>query len=147
MKIRTDFVTNSSSSSFVTITVTLHNGSTLEQEYPMEDIGFQDSLYTLEEKEILDLLSGHESVGDLLAKLNDFYDEMLLDEDEDSLDDIAFSNIAEITVIDKWDCDGDDAGVMIAEYTAESGTWSIQSLTADEEDEENEDDEDWDDED
>ena len=141
MKIRTDFVTNSISSGSVTMSVTLNNGSVIEQEYSMDDIGFHESLYTLTKEEITELLSRHHTIGELIDKLDEFYDGMFRGEEEDALGEITFADISKVAVSDKWAIDGDEGGVLLAEYSANS--WSMQWLSAEDEnycDEDEEDD-------
>ena len=117
------------------VPVELKNGTVIENEYPMDDIGFNDSLYTLTQTEVLELLSGHDTVGKLIDKLDEFYDEMFRNEENDELDVVKFSDISKITVSDAWDCDGIDAGMLVAEYTG--STWVVQRLdTRDDEDDE-----------
>ena len=131
MKIRTDFVTNSSSSSFVTITITKKDGAVLEQEYPMDDTGFGESLYTLEKEELLKLVSGHATVTELLNKLDDLYDGMLLDEDEENtFEGVTFEEILDITITDLWNCDGEEGGMVVITGYPKHNIWTVSHAEA-----------------
>lgn len=104
MKIRTDFVTNSSSSSFITITFEMKDGTMLTNQSEIENVGKMGVLVYMPDEEIINRIKNANSDDELYKVLDDLYHGAFTSGYyfEGSLGISSFDDVRKITIEDNW---------------------------------------------